>query len=144
MVDNCFFCDIQDKVKDDNQIDKTENFFYRYSDVPVNQGHCEIAPKKHITFFSDLTSEQVVELFNLIKQIKEMLKSKFNPDGFNVGWNEGKAAGQTQPHFHVQVIPRYKGDVENPKGGIRNVIPGKGDYSKELIEKMPDRKIYVD
>ena len=66
--------------------------------------------------------------FDLVKTVKEIIKNKFNPDGFNVGVNSGETAGQTIFHAHIHVIPRYKGDVPNPRGGVRNVIPDKADY----------------
>ena len=64
------------------------------------------------------------------KQVKKLLKEKYNPDGFNIGINVNKEAGQTVPHVHIHLIPRYKDDVDDPTGGIRNVIPNKGNYLK--------------
>ena len=66
----------------------------------------------------------------MVNTVKKQIQAEFNPDGFNVGVNIGKSAGQTIPHVHVHVIPRYTGDVENPTGGVRGVIPDKQDYSK--------------
>jgi diadenosine tetraphosphate (Ap4A) HIT family hydrolase len=136
----CFFCDIQEN--DDKRIIENEHFFSRYCDFPVSKGHCLIAPKEHIESFFDLTDEQVKELYDLIKKTKEILDKQFSPDAYNIGINEGIAAGRTQSHLHVHLIPRYVGDVENPVGGIRNIIQKKGDYIEEL-KKMPDRKDYI-
>ena len=72
--------------------------------------------------------EEIIGLNKLLFQTREYLKEKYNPDGFNVGINSGEYAGQTVFHMHIHLIPRYKNDVENPRGGVRNVIPGKGDY----------------
>ena len=65
----------------------------------------------------------------MVDRLKGLLTERFHPDGFNVGTNVGTAAGQTVPHVHIHLIPRYAGDVENPRGGVRHVIPGKGDYT---------------
>ena len=75
-----------------------------------------------------LTEEEIEGLNKLLFQTKDFIKKKYNPDGFNVGINSGKDAGQTVFHMHIHLIPRYKNDVKNPRGGVRNVIPGKGDY----------------
>jgi diadenosine tetraphosphate (Ap4A) HIT family hydrolase len=69
-------------------------------------------------------------MVDLLNVVKEQLDAEFHPDGYNVGFNAGEAAGQTVAHLHIHVIPRYKGDVEDPRGGIRHVIPGKGNYLK--------------
>lgn len=66
----------------------------------------------------------------LIDRAQKLILEEFNPDGFNIGINVGEAAGQTVFHVHIHVIPRYKGDVDNPTGGVRNVIPGHGDYTR--------------
>ena len=69
-------------------------------------------------------------MVDLLNVVKEQLDAEFHPDGYNVGFNAGEAAGQTVAHLHLHVIPRYKGDVEDPRGGIRHVIAGKGNYLK--------------
>jgi ATP adenylyltransferase len=95
---------------------------------PVSQGHALIIPKRHIESVCHMTKQEYADAFDLIKTVKDTLKAKFNPDGFNVGVNCGDAAGQTVFHAHIHLIPRYYGDVQNPKGGVRNIIPGKGEY----------------
>jgi diadenosine tetraphosphate (Ap4A) HIT family hydrolase len=67
----------------------------------------------------------------MVERVKTILETKYKPDGFNIGFNMNEAAGQTVFHTHIHIIPRYKGDVENPRGGIRNVIPGMGDYQSK-------------
>jgi len=69
-----------------------------------------------------------MSIYDLISKIKKIISEKFNPDGCNIGINEGYAAGRTIDHLHIHIIPRYKNDVENPRGGIRNIIPDKGSY----------------
>jgi diadenosine tetraphosphate (Ap4A) HIT family hydrolase len=67
-------------------------------------------------------------MYDLICKTKELIDKKYAPDGYNIGINDGEAAGRTVPHLHIHIIPRYAGDVKNPRGGIRNIIPGKGTY----------------
>jgi diadenosine tetraphosphate (Ap4A) HIT family hydrolase len=95
---------------------------------PVSQGHTLVIPKRHIETIWDMTNEEYADVFDLIRKVKDILKAEFDPDGFNVGVNCGEAAGQTVFHAHVHIIPRYIGDVPNPRGGVRNIIPGKGNY----------------
>ncbi|MDD5295017.1 MAG: HIT family protein [Patescibacteria group bacterium] len=125
--DYCLFCDIDNKKKH-NIIAENDLFYSPWDKFPVSDGHAEIVPKRHIASFFELTNEEVLQLYDLIKKTKEIIFKKFNPDGYNMGVNEGNAAGRTIDHLHVHLIPRYKGDVEKPQGGIRNVIPGKGIY----------------
>jgi len=95
---------------------------------PVNPGHTLLIPKQHIVSFAELSEEEVQDLFRLALSVIEWLESQYEPDGFNIGINQGAAAGQTIEHLHIHVIPRYRGDVEDPRGGVRNVIPEKGRY----------------
>ena len=80
--------------------------------------------------------------FDLIKETKKILDEKFNPDAYNIGINEGETAGRTQNHVHIHLIPRFKGNVKNPRGGVRNIIPKKADYISEA-EKMESKKDYL-
>ena len=105
----CFFCDIQ-TLNDNNKIVDNQYFFVRYDDFPLSNGHCEIIPKQHIISFFDLTPDQIKSFYDLIKTIKEIIDNKFKPDGYNIGVNDGKAAGRTQDHLHIHLIPRYKED----------------------------------
>jgi diadenosine tetraphosphate (Ap4A) HIT family hydrolase len=76
----------------------------------------------------DLSDEEVLDCWRLLKEEQEHLEAEFSPDGFNVGVNIGEAAGQTVAHVHIHLIPRYRGDVPSPRGGVRGVIPGKASY----------------
>ena len=76
----------------------------------------------------ELTSDEVKDMYVILQQTKHLLQERYNPDGFNIGVNEGESAGQTVPHLHIHIIPRYNGDVENPRGGVRGVIPHKRNY----------------
>lgn len=75
-----------------------------------------------------MIAEEYTDAFNLVRQVKELLQKQFEPQGFNIGVNCGEAAGQTVFHAHIHIIPRYAGDVPNPRGGVRHIIPGKGNY----------------
>jgi len=91
-----------------------------FDKFPVNKGHMLIIPKRHFNTYFDATYEEVQAINELAKKAKQLLDYKYSPDGYNIGINIGKDAGQTIFHLHVHMIPRYKGDVEEPKGGIRN------------------------
>lgn len=95
---------------------------------PVTEGHLLLTPHRHIATWSELHSTERAALIQAIDVAQRLLMDRFAPDGFNVGFNEGEAAGQTIPHFHVHVIPRRRGDIDDPRGGVRHVIPEKGNY----------------
>ena len=125
----CFFCKIQ-KQDDEKKVVENEDFFSRYDDFPISDGHCEIISKQHVVSFFELNLQQLQNLYELLNKTKQIVQKKFNPNGFNIGINEGEAAGRTIDHLHIHLIPRYKNDVPNPAGGVRNVIPEKCDYTK--------------
>jgi len=89
-----------------------------------------IIPRHHVGDYFDLTTDEVDDLMRLLHMAKDHLSHARSPDGYNIGINVGKAAGQTVSHVHIHLIPRYDGDVENSRGGVRGVIPGKADYLK--------------
>jgi diadenosine tetraphosphate (Ap4A) HIT family hydrolase len=124
-INTCPFCYPQGELK---IITQNRLAFASFDVYPVSQGHCLVITKRHIESFFEATQEEIQALFSLVNEVKGKLDQLFKPDGYNIGINVFDAAGQTIPHVHVHLIPRYKGDVENPRGGIRNVIPGKGDY----------------
>ncbi len=82
----------------------------------------------HVGSLFDLSASEVASLFELLTKAKEDLQNLYSPDGFNIGINDGRAAGQTVPHLHVHLIPRYLGDVVDPRGGVRWILPDKADY----------------
>jgi len=92
---------------------------------PVNRGHCLIVTKRHVAHFFDASAEERVAVFDLLDQAKHRLDEQLHPDGYNIGVNVGEAAGQTVRHLHVHLIPRYRGDIPDPRGGVRGVIPDK-------------------
>jgi diadenosine tetraphosphate (Ap4A) HIT family hydrolase len=95
---------------------------------PVAPGHTLVIPRRHVASAFDLTPGEVAAVMELLVRAKARLDGLLRPDGYNVGVNVGRDAGQTVMHAHVHLIPRRVGDVPNPRGGVRNVIPGKGDY----------------
>lgn len=125
----CFFCD-RDDPKKHKIITESENFYARWDNFPVSKGHAEVVPKRHIVSFFNLRPEEVLELYRVVKVTKDVIDALHGPDGYNLGVNEGEAAGRTVHHFHFHLIPRCVGDVPNPRGGIRNIIPEKGDYKE--------------
>jgi diadenosine tetraphosphate (Ap4A) HIT family hydrolase len=107
---------------------ETATVFSFYDKFPVSKGHSLIVPKRLVSNYFDLTLKEQTACWIVANKVKSILQEKYNPDGFNVGINVNSAAGQTIWHSHIHIIPRYKGDVENPRGGIRSVIPSKKEY----------------
>lgn len=105
------------------------NLSYAVFDAfPVNPGHLLVIPRRHVSNFFDLHQDEVEDLMRLLWRAKEYLAKEYHPDGFNVGINVNTAAGQTIPHVYIHLIPRNTGDVEDPTGGVRGVIPWKSKY----------------
>ena len=100
-------------------------FFDKY---PVSKGHMLVVPNKKVKSIYDLSKKDYQQIFDLVLQCRKYLKNKFKVNNFNVGINDGKLAGQTVNQAHIHIIPRYKGDVKDPAGGIRGVIPKKRKY----------------
>jgi len=95
---------------------------------PISPGHTLVIPKRHVGSFFELTPEEAAEMMSLMRRAKSVLEIEFKPDGYNIGINDGAAAGQTVPHLHIHLIPRYKGDSADPRGGVRWIVPEKADY----------------
>jgi diadenosine tetraphosphate (Ap4A) HIT family hydrolase len=112
----------------DEIVAKNDLCYARWDRFPVSKGHLLLMPFRHAADYFDLTHEEKQALFLLIDECKEVIEENFKPQGYNIGFNIGEVAGQTVMHCHCHVIPRYSGDTENPRGGIRNVIHGKKEY----------------
>jgi len=97
---------------------------------PLNAGHTLVVPRRHVADLFDLSPDEQSDLWQLVARTKATLKTEQGPDAFNIGVNVGAAAGQTVEHAHVHVIPRFKGDVLDPRGGVRWVIPARAAYWK--------------
>jgi diadenosine tetraphosphate (Ap4A) HIT family hydrolase len=121
-------------MKDFNKIDsknilyRNEYFFIIKDAYPVSEGHLLIISNSVKTDYFDLTKEEKINITELITIAKKLIEMEYKPDGYNIGMNCGAAAGQTVFHFHCHIIPRYYGDMQNPQGGIRHCINGKGNY----------------
>jgi diadenosine tetraphosphate (Ap4A) HIT family hydrolase len=98
---------------------------------PVSPGHTLVIPRRVVATWSQASAEERAALMALVDEVMRRLTESHHPDGFNVGFNEGTAAGQTVPHLHVHIIPRYLGDQADPRGGVRWVLPARADYWTE-------------
>ena len=136
----CIFCD---KIKELPSNLKTSYWAIIEDKYPVNKGHLLIVPKRHINKVGELNQSEWVSLQNVLELVQQLICDEemqieyfgkiittedTYPDGFNIGINEGEAAGQTVNHLHIHVIPRYFGDTQDPTGGVRGVIPNKQHY----------------
>ena len=118
----CPFCDAKDALL------RNELAYARFDTSPVNPGHLLLIPNRHVSDFFDTTPEEKQALMDLMEEAKTLLDLRYSPQGYNLGVNVGACAGQTVWHVHVHLIPRYKGDVANPRGGVRGVIPARQSY----------------
>jgi diadenosine tetraphosphate (Ap4A) HIT family hydrolase len=98
---------------------------------PVSPGHSLVVPRRLVPDWDEASAEERSAILALVDEVKTGLRASHSPDGFNVGFNEGAAAGQTVFHLHVHVIPRYTGDVPDPRGGIRHAVMGKGNWMRD-------------
>lgn len=95
---------------------------------PVSPGHMLVIPKRHVASLADVTIAEAKALWGLLAEVRARIDAELRPDGYNLGVNDGRAAGQTVMHLHVHLIPRFNGDRPDPRGGVRWVIPDKADY----------------
>jgi diadenosine tetraphosphate (Ap4A) HIT family hydrolase len=120
---DCIFCRIDRPL-----IAETKLSIAFLDGFPVSSGHSLVIPKRHVVSLWEMNDDEYTDAFDLVRRVKDILQEKFPPQGFNVGVNCGEAAGQSVFHAHIHIIPRYTGDVPSPRGGVRNIIPGKGHY----------------
>ena len=123
-MSSCPFCEMPPErvlTQDDLTLAIRDGF-------PVSPGHTLILPRRHIQSMVEATPEELAALLRTLGEVRKALDLEFHPDGYNVGINDGEAAGQTVMHLHLHLIPRFQGDVANPRGGVRHCIPGKGCY----------------
>ena len=125
MKKDCLFCNIPPvRIILENELAYAVRDGY-----PVTEMHSLIIPKRHIQDYFDLTTEELIACDQLIRSLKDEISNSDNSvNGFNIGMNSGETAGQTIFHCHIHLIPRRTGDVDNPRGGIRNIIPDMGNY----------------
>ena len=125
MKKDCLFCNIPPvRIVLENELAYAVRDGY-----PVTEMHSLIIPKRHIQDYFDLTTEELIACDQLIRSLKDEISNSDNSvNGFNIGMNSGETAGQTIFHCHIHLIPRRTGDVDNPRGGVRRIIPGMGNY----------------
>ncbi len=111
-----------------NILRENELAYAIYDKYPVSRGHILIIPKRHVSSYFDTTPEERRAMEALLDECKTFLDETHSPDGYNIGINVGQAAGQTIFHVHLHLIPRYEGDLDDPRGGVRGVIPEKRIY----------------
>jgi diadenosine tetraphosphate (Ap4A) HIT family hydrolase len=120
----CPFCDVAaDRIYAEN-----DAAFAIADAFPIADGHTLVIPKRHVASIFDLSNEEQAALSRLVAQVRAKLLADLDPDGFNIGVNDGRAAGQTVMHAHIHVIPRRKGDSDDPRGGLRWIKPEKAKY----------------
>ncbi|QXE92721.1 HIT family protein [Geomonas subterranea] len=123
---NCPFCRL-DPVE---AMLENELAFAFPDGFPVTLGHTLVVPKRHVASFFEVSPEERAAIFDLVGRVRQLLLEKHAPDAFNIGINDGVAAGQTVPHLHIHLIPRYAGDTDDPRGGVRWIMPVKAPYWK--------------
>lgn len=136
--EHCPFCRLSRKVE---VICETATCVAFYDGYPVSPGHALIVPKRHVASYFDLTNHEREAMNVMLQFVKRVLDRSFHPDGYNIGINVNEAAGQSVFHVHMHLIPRYKGDVAHPKGGVRGVIPQKQSYGEKTESGLNHGKL---
>jgi diadenosine tetraphosphate (Ap4A) HIT family hydrolase len=125
MSSTCFFCHLDDIISQDDLVLTIRDAY------PISPGHTLIIPKRHIASLFEATQEEQIALLQALQAAKKELSQQYAPDGYNIGINDGIAAGQTVMHLHIHLIPRYHGDCPDPRGGVRWIFPQKAVYWKD-------------
>ena len=115
----CELCTLNDVILE------SDLAYVRYDNHSLSRGHILVIPRRHVASFFDMTTEEQHAVLSLMNEAKRFIDKEFSPDGYNIGVNVGRAGGQSRMHVHVHLIPRYLGDVADPKGGIRAVLKRK-------------------
>jgi diadenosine tetraphosphate (Ap4A) HIT family hydrolase len=124
MSASCPFCTLPaQRVHRENEL-----AIWLFDGFPVSPGHSLVVPKRHIASFFEATQDERSAMLQLLDEAQVFVRARWSPDAFNIGINDGPAAGQTVGHLHMHLIPRYNGDVPDPRGGVRWVLPEKADY----------------
>ena len=124
-MSDCLFCSI-----DESRVIASSALVYAIRDgFPVTEGHTLVIPKRHVEDYFGLTQDELLACDSLLRAVREEIQqADSSVEGFNIGMNAGAVAGQTIFHCHIHLIPRREGDVDEPRGGVRHLIPGKGSY----------------
>jgi diadenosine tetraphosphate (Ap4A) HIT family hydrolase len=123
---DCLFCRPREPLLENDLV------FARYDDFPVSPGHLLLIPRRHVANYFDLTEAEKQAMWQLLDAAKALLDREHRPGGYNVGINCGPVAGQSVPHVHLHLMPRYEGDVADPRGGVRGVIPARQKYHDQV------------
>lgn len=115
-------------IPEPNWLGSNEFAFAFFDANPASPGHALVVPRRVVASWFQTTADEQAALLDLVSVVKRDLDARFHPDGYNVGFNDGEAAGQTIFHLHVHVIPRYRGDMADPRGGVRHAVAGRGYY----------------
>ncbi len=127
MLLECLFCNLaRERIVASNSL-----AFAIRDGYPISPGHTLVIPNRHVGSYFDLSPQEHDALFEIVRDQKRVLDLDFSPHAYNIGINYGPAAGQTVSHLHVHLIPRYQGDVADPRGGVRWVLPAKARYLSE-------------
>ena len=121
---SCPFCNLPSE----RIFRRTEGCLALADGYPLSRGHTLIIPERHVPSFFEASADEKADLFRLVELCRNDLVESYRPAGFNIGINDGAAAGQTVMHLHIHLIPRYAGDKADPRGGIRWIFPDKADY----------------
>ncbi len=127
----CVFCAYSSDLSKPNIIAQNDHAIVVPDTFPLNAGHCLVIPKRHVESFFEASASEKLAMLELIDRARRYIDNQYQPDAYNIGINDGPAAGQTIPHLHIHVIPRYIGDSNDPRGGIRWVLPDKAAYWKD-------------
>ncbi|MFI6538396.1 HIT family protein [Nonomuraea sp. NPDC050547] len=119
---DCIFCKPDDPSLH-TTLCENELFYARFDNYPANPGHVEVVPKRHVESFFELDEREMLSAYALMREAKNLIDDKHFPEAYTIGINDGKAAGRTIDHLHIHLIPRYQGDVDDPRGGIRRAAP---------------------
>lgn len=124
MSGSCPFCNIEESF-----VVSQNSAAIAFRDAfPIAEGHTLVIPREHVASIFDLSASDQASLWQLVAKVRSALAEQLSPAGFNIGVNDGEAAGQTVPHAHLHIIPRYQDDVPDPRGGVRWIIPEKAVY----------------
>jgi ATP adenylyltransferase len=136
-VTDCLFCKVQEAMYEKEIVFENDFFYATRDSYPVTKLHTLIIPKRHFQSYFDMNIDEINSINSILNNQKnEIKKLDSEVTAFNIGINDGKDAGQSIYHLHVHLIPRRKGDIENPRGGVRGVIPAKQKYiKKQELEK---------
>ncbi len=124
MCQVCPFCNVTNR----SIILESEHALAILDGYPVSRGHTLVIPKAHAPSLFSMSLDVQADIWRLVAEVRDELQTRFDPDAFNVGLNDGQAAGQTVQHAHVHIIPRFNGDVADPRGGVRWILPDRANY----------------